>query len=283
MLKQRIITAVLLLALILPALIYSAWSWALLSLLFLALAAFEWSRLLAMPERNGAKPRRSAALGAAAAMLVLGAGYLTARHVGALPANAARWLAALALGFWMLEAPRRLSGAAPMRAGGIALALALLMASWVALVELRFIGIWAILTTMAVVWIADIAAYFIGRAWGQRKLAPRISPNKSWEGALGGAAAVALLGVASTALWPESDQSLSNLLAQRLGQIGAVVVLLGLAGLSVIGDLAESLLKREAGAKDSGTTLPGHGGMLDRIDALLPVLPAGLLAFELLR
>jgi len=134
---------------------------------------------------------------------------------------------------------------------------------------------------MALVGVADIAAYFVGRAFGRRKLAPSISPGKSWEGALGGAAAVAVLGLAAAA-----SPSLSSTLPARLVDAWtapvAVVVLVALAALSIVGDLHESLLKRQAGVKDSGAVLPGHGGVLDRIDALVPVMPAAMLLHRLL-
>jgi phosphatidate cytidylyltransferase len=128
---------------------------------------------------------------------------------------------------------------------------------------------------MASVWIADTAAYFVGRKFGRRKLAPSISPGKTWEGVDGGIAGVVLYAVF---LLP---------LAERLGlerRAGATFTALWiafaivLAALSVIGDLHESLLKRKAGVKDSGTLLPGHGGLLDRIDALLAAMPPVALA-----
>jgi phosphatidate cytidylyltransferase len=118
-----------------------------------------------------------------------------------------------------------------------------------------------LLSVLAIVWIADIGAYFAGKAFGKRKLAPSISPGKSWEGAIGGWIAVLLL----TAL---------SLLSPSLSD---TLVLTLLAVASVVGDLFESQLKRRAGMKDSSALLPGHGGVLDRIDALIPVLPLAVL------
>jgi phosphatidate cytidylyltransferase len=135
---------------------------------------------------------------------------------------------------------------------------------------------------VAIVWVADIAAYFVGRAIGRRKLAPTISPGKSWEGAIGGGVAVIAIGVA-VSLQPSLDTSLPSILIHRTGPLLGAVVLAGLTALSIVGDLHESLLKREAGVKDSGWILPGHGGVLDRIDALIPAMPAALLIFLLLR
>ena len=132
---------------------------------------------------------------------------------------------------------------------------------------------------MAVVWIADTAAYFTGRKFGRRKLAPSISPNKSWEGVWGGMAAVALY-----ALLLHSRSRRRRVTAGREAWCTAFafvlfVVLLG--AVSVVGDLYESMLKRQAGVKDSGSLLPGHGGVLDRIDALLSAMPLAAIAATL--
>jgi len=128
---------------------------------------------------------------------------------------------------------------------------------------------------MAIVWIADTAAFFAGRRFGRRKLAPRISPGKSWEGAAGGLAAVALYALLLVPL-------ASRVRADAAPGAGAIVLWIGfavaVAALSIIGDLHESLLKRRAGVKDSGTLLPGHGGVLDRTDALLAAMPPVALA-----
>jgi len=117
---------------------------------------------------------------------------------------------------------------------------------------------------MALVWIADIAAYFTGRAFGRRKLAPQISPGKTWEGAYGATVGVLVYGLAMYGLFAPSN-GVSPLLL--------VPVLLLLTAVSIIGDLFESLLKRQAGIKDSSQLLPGHGGILDRIDSLTSTLP----------
>jgi phosphatidate cytidylyltransferase len=126
---------------------------------------------------------------------------------------------------------------------------------------------------------ADIAAYFGGRAWGRRKLAPAISPGKSWAGVYTGMAGVLLLAIGWVtwdAAHPQAGASLYTALLARGGWIGLVMACLFLAALSVVGDLFESLVKRSAGAKDSSALLPGHGGVLDRIDALLPACPLAL-------
>ena len=124
---------------------------------------------------------------------------------------------------------------------------------------------------MAVVWLADTAAYFSGRKFGRRKLAPAISPNKSWEGVYGGMIAVGIYAVLVVLLSPLSAAGWPL-------RVAIVAVALGLAAISVVGDLFESVLKRQANVKDSGRTLPGHGGVLDRIDAQFPVLPIAAIA-----
>jgi len=148
-------------------------------------------------------------------------------------------------------------------------------------VALREIGALALFVAMAIVWVADIAAYFFGRAFGRHKLAPAISPGKSWEGAVGGFAAVAVAGLAAAAV-PALAHTLPARLVAVWSPPGAAAALVGLAALSIVGDLHESLLKRQAGVKDSGTLLPGHGGVLDRIDALIPTMPAAMLLHGLL-
>jgi phosphatidate cytidylyltransferase len=129
------------------------------------------------------------------------------------------------------------------------------------------------------VWAADIAAYFGGRAFGRRKLAPSISPGQSWEGVWSGMVGALLLAV----LWLLVERALAvdskSLYDALRDRFNVVVIALGvmfLAAMSVVGDLFESLVKRSAGAKDSSRLLPGHGGVLDRIDALLPVFPIAL-------
>lgn len=133
-----------------------------------------------------------------------------------------------------------------------------------------------LLSVMAIVWVADIGAYFAGRALGRHKLAPDISPGKTWEGVAGGWVAVLILAGASTQL-PALEGSFAPALQARFGWPLWVVLMSLLVAASVVGDLFESLMKRRAGVKDSSALLPGHGGVLDRIDALVPVMPLALL------
>jgi phosphatidate cytidylyltransferase len=272
MLGRRVATALVLLAILLPAIfVFPAPVWGALTLFFLAVAAWEWTRLL---------PGSPPPILSAAALTLAGVAVLAWRAQAALPGVPLLALLGVLVAFWVIAAPLRLR-AHEARRGGWTLAALLLFGCWLALYELRVRGAVPLLSSMAVVWVADIAAYFVGRAVGRRKLAPSISPGKSWEGAIGGAMAVAALGLGAAAL-PWLSDSLPSRLVATIGAPGAVAVLLAIAALSVVGDLHESLLKREAGVKDSGRLLPGHGGVLDRIDALVPTMPAALLLYLLL-
>ena len=273
MLRERVITAVVLLALLLPALFArSPWPFALLSLLLIAAGGWEWGRL------NGAGMGSSLLMGA-----MLGAAGLLAHLSGwTEQAPAAAW--------WLATAVWVVGGAIALRAGPPAwpqlprsarwlLGLVALWAAWLALGHARSIGINFILSVFCLVWMADIAAYFGGRALGRRKLAPSISPGKSWEGVWCGIAAVLLLGVG----WAAADgriagdsPSVFTSLARALGVVGAALAVVVLVGMGVVGDLVESLVRGAAGAKDRSRLLPGHGGVLDRVDALLPVFPIAL-------
>ena len=272
MLGKRVVTALVLLAILLPSIfVFPPWVWGAVTLVFLAVGAHEWSLLLG---------HRRSALVAAAALAAIGAALLAWHDLGGWP----RWLVPLACGvatlLWVVLGPVRLRRH-DARGGGWPLAAALLLACWIALLALRDIGAAALLSAMAIVWVADIAAYFVGRALGRRKLAPAISPGKSWEGAIGGFFAVAVIGLLAAAS-PALADALPARLVANWSPLGAVLALVALAALSIVGDLHESLLKRQAGVKDSGTLLPGHGGVLDRIDALIPTMPAAMLLHRLL-
>jgi phosphatidate cytidylyltransferase len=163
--------------------------------------------------------------------------------------------------------------------GRLGLGLIAIWLAWMAIAHALAIGINFMLSVLCLVWMADVAAYFGGKAFGRRKLAVSISPGKSWEGVWAGMAGVLLLSL----LWvwldrtaPVDGPSLYTRLFLAVGSAAMAPALLALCGLSVVGDLIESLVKRAAGAKDSSRLLPGHGGVLDRVDALLPVLPAAL-------
>lgn len=269
MLGQRVITAVVLLALLLPALFAaSPWPFALLTLAFVAAGGWEWGRL------NGLSSRGSLVLGLVTGVLALALAALKepAGVCRACDTTALLWLVggvlALRLGptGWA-----RLPRALRLAAGPL-----LLGTAWLSLVRAHAGGVNFLLSVMCLVWVADIAAYAGGRLLGRHKLAPSISPGKTWEGAVSGAAAVLVLGLAWWAgdrHFEASSGGLSSRLVAAFGMAGAAACLVLLAAASVLGDLFESLVKRAAGAKDSSRLLPGHGGVLDRIDALLPVFP----------
>jgi phosphatidate cytidylyltransferase len=275
MLKQRVVTAVVLLALLLAALAApSPWPFYLLTLFLIGAAGWEWSRLNESGELPSIFFGAGVVLACAAALVVD-----WDRHAP----DWVWWLAALVWvpgGAWALRLGPDFWPALPRVArrvlGGLAL-----WTAWLALVNAKAMGLNFLLSVLCLVWAADIAAYFGGRAFGRgrRRLAPSISPGKSWAGVWSG-----MLGVfALAALWIVLDHefvlgsaSLYTRLAERIGPAGLVLALVFLAAMSVVGDLVESLVKRSVGAKDSSRLLPGHGGVLDRIDALLPVVPLAL-------
>jgi phosphatidate cytidylyltransferase len=276
MLKHRIITAVVLLAILLPALFAKQALWFMLvSLLLITLACWEWGRL------NGYSGKLAwltglEGLGFCAVMWKLGWPEMK------LPLL---WLAVgsfwIGIGAWLIA--RGVDGWARVpKWWRVSLGLLLLSLAWLAVVQARLIGINFLLSLLVTVWVADIGAYFAGRRFGKRKLAIRISPGKSWEGVYGGVAAVLLLAVAWSVWSPLADSP--SLYAKLLGGQGWLMVLLGallMVAMSVVGDLVESLVKRSAGMKDSSALLPGHGGVLDRVDALLPALPLGMMLYSL--
>jgi phosphatidate cytidylyltransferase len=273
MLKQRVITAVVLLALLLPALfVAQPWPFALLTLVAIGAAGWEWARL------NASGPSGAIGFGLLLAV-ACAAAWWRGWNVDA-PAPA-WWLAALVWVLGGLGAIRLGPTAWPALPRMLRLLLGwlALWTAWLALAHAKTLGINFILSVFCLVWVADIAAYFGGRRFGRRKLAPTISPGKSWEGAwsgMAGALVLAVLWLWADASFAMDSASLYTRLNERIGLIGLVLAVLFLAGMSVVGDLVESLVKRSAGAKDSSGLLPGHGGVLDRVDALLPVFPLAL-------
>lgn len=270
MLKTRVITAVVLLAVLLPVTLFApVAAFGALLAVALVLGAWEWARLLELP---GQVPVGYAIVAA----LALGA----STRLG-LGAHAARPLFEAAAVFWVLAGPYVLVrkptlAHGPWRLFLVVAGLVVLVACWHALVAARILGVSFVLSVMLVVWLADIGAYFAGKTFGKHKLAPAISPGKTWEGAVGGWLAVIVVAlVVMTARVVEP--SLVSVLGDRIGALRTVFVLTVLVAFSIVGDLFESMLKRQAGVKDSSGLLPGHGGVLDRIDALLPVLPLAML------
>jgi phosphatidate cytidylyltransferase len=276
MLKQRIITALVLLALLLPALFAtSPEPLALLTLILMAAASWEWGRL------NGLGFRPALIL-TGICLSLCAASWLAGWAVQA--PSALWWMAGVAWlvgGAWMLRRGVLGWGMWPRVArwaGGILV----LWVTWLALCQSKHMGVNFLLSVLALVWVADVAAYFGGRAFGLRKLAINISPGKSWEGVFSGLLAVGALALIWLALDGQQTSwspSVFSMLVQQ-SQVWAFAGVALLVGMSVVGDLVESLVKRSAGVKDSSALLPGHGGVLDRVDALLPTLPLALMLVQ---
>ncbi len=273
MLSTRILTAVAAVAVVLAALfLLPARGFGLALLAVMTVGAYEWARL--------ARLARGVDATFVGIFAVVGVALLFAPAAGfahGWPAGVVLGVCGVATLFWVLIATPWVIRRWPPRST-VALALTgwiVLLGAFVALAELAARSAWLVLAAMAIVWIADTAAYFSGRAFGRRKLAPEVSPGKTWEGVYGALLAVALYALA---LLP---------LARAAGYGGAVTpssiaawlaFVVAVAALSVIGDLFESWLKRSVGVKDSGAMLPGHGGVLDRVDALLAAMPPLALA-----
>ena len=273
MLRERVITALVLLALLIGALKASSpLPFALLTIVLIGAAGWEWGRLCGLPR-----------LAAIASGVALGLACLSIAPLGGgiggveIPAEA--WGAVTAL--WVIGGTLALragpDGFKKLNAGvRFVVGWVLIAAAWAALIASWERGLAYLATVCGLVWFADIFAYFGGRAFGKRKLAPTISPGKSWEGAISGLLAVIVSAVIVVVVTVHPHGNLFALLHDRFGMAGTIVACVALVALAIVGDLVESLVKRAAGAKDSSGLLPGHGGVLDRVDALLPVFPAAL-------
>ncbi len=276
MLRTRVITALVLLLLFLAALFWlSPRAWAGFAGVLLMPAAWEWAKLIKL----GRIGCGLYVVLVAAACASLSGWAQGAARLGEPAAHIALYLVASL--FWMIVVPLWLWRSWLPRSRWLAAltGLVVLVPTWLALVELRELGPPLLLLLMSVAWISDTAAYFAGRRFGRHKLAPSISPGKTWEGVGGAMLAVS----AYAALWSYAWQAYlpPALESMRFGAFGALLFLWLLTALGIYGDLFESALKRRAGVKDSGTLLPGHGGVLDRIDALTAVLPLAALVYLL--
>ena len=257
MLKQRIITALILLPIALCGFFLLEGSgFALFIGLVVTLGAWEWARLAGFE-----------AQGARVLFAVVVAALLLGLHI--FP-DLAPWVLGAAVLWWatatflVLTFPQSAAHWSSI-AARLVIGLLILLPAWQGLVEIKRypLGNELILAVMVLVWGADIGAYFSGRAFGKRKLAPAVSPGKSWEGVYGGLALTLLI---TLVVGVVRDWSVKEVLLALLGT--AIVVFI-----SVVGDLTESMFKRQAGIKDSSNLLPGHGGVLDRIDSLTAALP----------
>jgi phosphatidate cytidylyltransferase len=257
MLKARVITALLLASGLFAVLfLLSAQGSSLVFAIIAALAAWEWAGLM-----KAGKGARSV-YGVAMLLACLSVVWLDGQMM--------LWL--LSAGFWLVVVPLWLFYRWPLSGlsflgyvvGGI-----LLLPAWAAMVELQARSPWWLIGVMALVAAADIGAYFAGRAFGRHKLAPSISPGKTWEGVAGGLVAVAIYAV------------VIGVVTGKLAGAGWLMLIAAaflLVAVSILGDLFESMIKRQAGMKDSSQLLPGHGGILDRIDSLTAALPLAVLA-----
>jgi len=279
MLSTRILTAAVLIAAVLAAMFLLApLAWGALTLALVVVGATEWADLAGFG--------KGAWWIFVAGTLIIGLNLLFSPFAGftaGWPSGTVFAVCGVATLFWLLVAlPWLASRWKPTSSLPLAIVgWIVLIGAWVAIVQLQALSPWHVLAAMAIVWIADTAAYFSGRAFGRRKLAPQVSPGKTWEGVYGGLAAV---GLYALALVPLAAEGGFKGAVSPLSVIVWIALALALAALSVVGDLCESLLKRQAGVKDSGRLLPGHGGVLDRIDALLAAMPAAaLLAIAFLR
>ncbi|PSF14350.1 phosphatidate cytidylyltransferase [Marinobacter fuscus] len=271
MLKTRIITALILAPIAIGGIFFlPPAGFALFTGVVITLGAWEWANMAGIENQPGR-------IGYALAMAVLLFAIKSVPAAAALLVAVAWWLA----GFWLVRRYPEGSGSwgsVPVRA---LMGVLVLVPAWVGLNHLRAgtleFGVFsnsllAILYVLLVVWVADIGAYFAGRAFGKAKLAPRVSPGKSWAGVWGGQVAVALLAMAA------------GFVAQATMADALLLIVASLATgmVSVLGDLFESMLKRFRGIKDSSQLLPGHGGIMDRIDSLTAAIPVFALIITLL-
>ncbi|WP_432720674.1 phosphatidate cytidylyltransferase [Jeongeupia wiesaeckerbachi] len=263
MLKQRVLTALVLIPVILLGLFaLPPMAWVGMVAAIIGFAAWEWQRLAGM---QGTLARAYPLLTPAFFLVLalsgdraLGSPFAL---LGVMLAGCVFWAGIVP--FW-LRAKWRLAEGGNLNA---LLGWAVLLPAGLAMVVLRegSMGGWLLLMVMAIAWVADTAAYFSGKAFGRHKLAPSISPGKSWEGAIGG-----MIGVVVYALLVPKTPLIGG---ESISPLIWVLIALLLTALSIIGDLLESLFKRQIGFKDSSQLLPGHGGVLDRIDSLLAILP----------
>jgi len=271
-LRARVATALVLIPLVVAGVLLLPTPWlATLLGLIVALGALEWARL------GGLSTGAASWLLVAYQLALLWAGDALSAYPG--------WVLVglgLCAGWWLgvgiTLALRRSPVAVDHRLRPALLIGAPLLtaAAWLAMVRLHAVpdvGPALVLVLLVLIWVADSAAYFTGRAIGRRKLAPVVSPGKTVEGLLGALLGAGIFGLVSAVLG----------LLVGLGPFAAVVLFIGVALVSVAGDLFESYAKRAAGVKDSGTLLPGHGGVLDRIDSLIAAAPAFLLGLLVLR
>jgi phosphatidate cytidylyltransferase len=277
MLKTRVITAFILLALLVPALRAGGQVWAVFCLLFVLAAQWEWNRLILQSQGVEKQSRVlsymlwGVMLAAPALLYLFMQGNADSTQADLRRLRLA-WFLLGTVAIWVVVMVLRLGQEFANIRPKLWEPLLFLFAAWISLVLLQQQGVLLLFSAMGLVWMADIGAYFFGKVLGKRKLAPAISPGKSWEGAWGGQFALLMLTLIWVVFFPAHD-TIAGLVLSRFGVLALIVSMLTIGVLSVLGDLSESQLKRIAGSKDSSGLLPGHGGVLDRIDALIPAMP----------
>ena len=264
MLKQRVITALMIAAVVLALIFLTpGWLFALVMLALALIGAWEWAALAGLQEPN-ARWGVVAVFG----VLALAGGWLQSR----LPYPTGLLIYCVAaLVWWLFSLAWIVFWRSPLdRAVKLGIGVFTLLPSLAAVVAIRGMSPWYLVILLLLTSGADIGAYFAGRAFGRHKLAPEVSPGKTWEGVVGGVLLVTL--VAAVADW-----------WLPLPLLPFVLLCICVALLSVVGDLSESLFKRQAGLKDSGSLFPGHGGLLDRVDSLTAAAPLFWLGAHALR
>jgi len=270
MLFKRVLTVAILLPLLMAALfLLPNLYWGLLLIAVIAVAGWEWGRLAGYAVRGRI---------AFCAILIASAAVILAWEHTHSPASLmdtplGKAIYALTAAFWIGIAPAWLYYRREVRNPWL-----LGVIGWIVLLPCWHAMVWLqvpptrLLLALGVVWVADTAAYFVGRRFGRSKLAPQISPGKTWAGVWGAAGAVVVYWLAVWAIAPAGSVRL----------VSGLVLALLMTGLSIVGDLFESWMKRVAGVKDSGDLLPGHGGLLDRVDGLTATLPLAAVYFAYL-
>jgi phosphatidate cytidylyltransferase len=287
MLGTRVLTAVVaLIVLLATAFLAPPQAFDILLFGIVCTALYEWLRLL------NVSPRKSLSMSLwLFALMVLALFYVPEIiNVAAGNGTPLLWIYAAAVIFWVMAVPLALARRAAVggnTAAGQSIAILLCCATGFALLHADGLGKGFLLSVLLLVWVADTAAFFAGRAFGRRKLAPQISPGKTWEGVIGALLANAVLAIGLSQVSIVSQANPAGTFFSWMSMSLGILLMLSFTVLitlvSVAGDLYESLLKRIAGVKDSGRLLPGHGGVLDRIDALLAVLPLAMFLVTLMQ
>ena len=269
MLLTRVITAVVLLLILVAAAFFGDHALNAVLAIAYGITLAEWLRLAKVPSVLGnGLAALIAGVGAGLAYGepdadVFGKGFLMLEL-----AVACVWLALTAVCY-----NARAVGFRTQRGVCIAMAFVVTTSTWLAVWYFLRLGSWPLLISVfMIVWLADACAYFAGRLWGKRRMAPAISPKKSWEGALAGLVSVVAVTLAAYA-WLPHEMVATSLILDKAGWVAGSLMIVVLVAVSIAGDLFESSLKRQAGVKDSGRLLPGHGGFYDRLDSSLAVLP----------